>query len=190
MALISFLQQGHFIGPALAVDIAAGFALREWNKNDFFLQEGKTCNEYHFLNTGFARAFAHDTAGNEVTTGFFTAGQIVLEPSSFFERTRSQENIQALTGCCSWYISFEQLNALFHGTEAFRTFGRSVLVKFLTQLKSRTLSSITMTAEQRYELLLQQNPELFQHAALKQIASYLGITDTSLSRIRKQFAQK
>lgn len=52
------------------------------------------------------------------------------------------------------------------------------------------LSMITETAEQRYDTLLQNNPEIFQHAALKHIASYLGITDTSLSRIRKEFSKK
>jgi hypothetical protein len=49
---------------------------------------------------------------------------------------------------------------------------------------------INKTAEERYAMLLQSNPEIFQHASLKHIASYLGVTDTSLSRIRKAFAQK
>jgi len=52
------------------------------------------------------------------------------------------------------------------------------------------LSMITETAEQRYDTLLKANPEIFKHAALKHIASYLGITDTSLSRIRKEYAKK
>ena len=52
------------------------------------------------------------------------------------------------------------------------------------------LSMITETAEQRYEGLLKSKPEIFQHASLKHIASYLGITDTSLSRIRKEYSKK
>ena len=48
---------------------------------------------------------------------------------------------------------------------------------------------ITETAEQRYDTLLKTNPEIFQQAALKHIASYLGITDTSLSRIRKEYTK-
>ena len=54
----------------------------------------------------------------------------------------------------------------------------------------RMLSVITETAEQRYQTLLKTNPEIFQHTALKHIASYLGITDTSLSRIRKEYQKK
>ena len=52
------------------------------------------------------------------------------------------------------------------------------------------LSMITETAEQRYDTLLKTYPEIFQQAALKHIASYLGITDTSLSRIRKEYTKK
>jgi hypothetical protein len=64
------------------------------------------------------------------------------------------------------------------------------LVRGYAALKARMLSMITDTAEERYEKLLQSNPEVFQHAALKHIASYLGITDTSLSRIRKELTKK
>jgi CRP-like cAMP-binding protein len=52
------------------------------------------------------------------------------------------------------------------------------------------LSTITETAEERYVRLLESNPEIFQHAPLKHIATYLGITDSSLSRIRKEFSKK
>ena len=72
----------------------------------------------------------------------------------------------------------------------FREFGRSLLVSGFASLKSRMLSMITATAEERYEKLLQTNPSIFQTAALKHIASYLGVTDTSLSRIRKKFAKQ
>jgi CRP-like cAMP-binding protein len=79
---------------------------------------------------------------------------------------------------------------LFHSLPEFRDFGRSILVKGFAALKSRVLSMITETAEERYAQLLKNNPEIFQHAPLKIIASYLGVTDTSLSRIRKEFSKK
>jgi len=65
-----------------------------------------------------------------------------------------------------------------------------VLVRGYAALKDRILSHITDTAEKRYEYLLEQAPEIFRDAPLKAIASYLGITDTSLSRIRKELARK
>jgi CRP-like cAMP-binding protein len=159
-------------------------------RNEFLFKEGRVCNEYFFLEKGFIRAFAHDTEGNDVTTNFYSAYQVVFEVSSFFNRTISKENFQAIVDCEGWFISYDQLNNLFHSMHEFRDFGRSILVKGFSSLKIRMLSMITETAEQRYDALLKTNPEIFQHAALKHIASYLGITDTSLSRIRKDYAKR
>ena len=114
---------------------------------------------------------------------------MVFEVSSFFNRTKSRENIQALSDCKGWVVTYEKLNRLFHGLPEFRDFGRSILVKNFSLLKIRMLSMITETAEERYRNLLQNNPEIFQYAALKHVATYLGVTDTSLSRIRKEFSQ-
>ena len=189
-ALIQFLQSTRLVSSGTAEEIAREFTPRTISKHDFFLREDSICNEYFFLEKGFMRAFAHDTDGNDVTTNFYSDRQVVFEVSSFFNRTRSKENIQAIEDCSGWYITYEQLNHLFHSLPEFREFGRSILVKGFTGLKTRMLAMITETAEQRYDTLLKANPEIFQHAALKHIASYLGITDTSLSRIRKEFSKK
>lgn len=142
------------------------------------------------LKSGFVRAFTFDVNGNEVTTGFYGSNQLVLEPASFFNQTPSKENFQAMTDCVGWSITFEQLNHLFHSMPEFREFGRSILVRGLTSLKQRMLSMINETAEERYAQLMQSNPEMMRQASLKHIASYLGITDTSLSRIRKEMSKK
>ena len=79
---------------------------------------------------------------------------------------------------------------LFHSIYEFREFGRMILVKGFISFKQRTLSLINESAEQRYETLITARPEIFQRAPLKYIASYLGITDSSLSRIRRELAHK
>lgn len=183
--LVQFLQSTGFIGPAQAAEIANEFTYRAIAKNEFLLQAGKVCDNYFFLDQGFLRAFAYDTEGNDVTTGFYASGQVVFEVASFFNRTPSAEYIQALTDCEGWGITHQQLNALFHARNEFREFGRSVLVRGYAALKSRMLAMITEPATARYESLLKGSPEILQHAPLKTVASYLGITDTSLSRIRK-----
>lgn len=188
--LIEFLYNSTLISLSKAKDIADGFAPKEIAKGEYFLKEGLHSNEYLFLEKGFMRAFAHDTEGNEVTTHFYTEHNVVFEVSSFFNRTISRENIQALTDCSGQFITYEQLNNLFHTIPEFREFGRSILVKGFSSLKTRTLSVITDTAEERYAALLKNNPEIFQYAPLKAIASYLGITDSSLSRIRREFSKK
>lgn len=187
--LLQFFQRGAFFTTQQAIDIALLFTEKAVDKTGVLLREGQVSNEYFFLESGFMRAYVHDTEGREVTTHFYAPGQVVVEPSSFFNRVPTKENIQALEPSTGWYITFEQLNHLFHAYPAFREFGRSVLVRVLTGLQDRTLSMITETAEQRYQHLLQSNPNIFQHAPLKQIASYLGITDSSLSRIRKELSK-
>jgi CRP-like cAMP-binding protein len=188
--LLEFFRNENLNPPAIRNEIAGHFKFKTVAKNQLLLTAGKISDEYLFLDRGYMRTFAYDTEGNEVTTNFCSPGQIVFEVSSFFNRTRSKENILALTDCEGWFISFEQLNNLFHDLPEFREFGRSVLVKAFAALKTRTLMMITETAEERYAYLLKTNPEIFQHAPLKNIASYLGITDTSLSRIRKEFSKK
>ncbi|HEY2582420.1 MAG TPA: Crp/Fnr family transcriptional regulator [Mucilaginibacter sp.] len=188
--LISSLHKSNIVSLTSATQIAEQFDYKSISKNQFLLAAGKVSDEYLFLEKGCMRTFAHDTAGNEVTTNFCLPGQVAFEVSSFFNRTRSKENIQALTDCEGWFITYEQLNNLFHTLPEFREFGRSVLVRGFTDLKTRMLSMITETAEERYEILLQTKPEIFQLAPLKYIASYLGITDTSLSRIRKELLKK
>lgn len=188
--LIQFLLNRNLMSFSTAQTVADLFTPLSFAKSDFLVTEGKISDDYFFLQEGFMRAFANDTAGREVTTGFFSAGQVVFEVSSFFTRTRSKENIQALTACEGWCINYQQLNELFHSIPEFREFGRSVLVQGYTALKNRMLGMITETAEQRYLQLLQSKPEILQQASLKHIASYLGITDTSLSRIRKEMAGK
>jgi CRP-like cAMP-binding protein len=175
---------------AMATEIAAHFVPVQFRKGTYFLQEGARSNDYLFLEKGIMRSFLFDTEGTEVTTNFYASGNVVFEAASFFQRIPSQENFIAITDCTGWTISFSELNEIFHALPAFRETGRAILVKSLVSLKMRTLSMINQTAEQRYASLLATHPEIFQHVPLKYIASYLGITDTSLSRIRKEMATR
>ena len=189
-ALLHFIQNTLPIENEKAQEITGKFIERTLKKGDIFLKEGKVNDEYLFLERGFMRSFLFDTAGNEVTVNFFSQNALVFEVGSFFQRIPSQETIEALADSAGWALTYSQLNELFHTIPEFRDFGRTVLVKGFISFKNRTLSMINKTAEQRYEALLDSNPEIFQNAPLKYIASYLGVTDTSLSRIRKEFSKK
>jgi CRP-like cAMP-binding protein len=188
--LIEFMVETNLVPRTVAQSIAEHFELRQIPRNEYLLQAGKVSDCYFFLAAGYLRAFAEDTEGNEVTTEFYIPGQMVFEVASFFNRSRSKENVQALTDCEGWALNLGSLNDLFHAMPEFREFGRLMLIRGFSALKSRMLSTITETAEQRYMHLLEARPDLLQHASLKHIASYLGITDTSLSRIRASLARK
>jgi CRP-like cAMP-binding protein len=188
--LIAFIKSKQIMPLEKATAIADRFTEVMFTKNDLISKQGKTCNDYYFLCTGFMRSWTIDIEGRDVTTAFYSEGGVVCELLSFFKRTPSGENIQALTDGTALHLSFEELNNAFHEMPEFREFGRSVLIHFYATLKQRTLSSLHETAEQRYKDLITATPEIFQYASLKNIASYLGITDTSLSRIRKEFSRE
>lgn len=159
-------------------------------KGEFLLRDGQVSNEYYCLEQGLIRTFAVSNEGKEITTGFFSPNEIVIEVASLFLRTPTKENIQALTDGICWKLSFETFQRLFQNIDGFSKWGRTWMSGVLFSTKQRSLSMITDSATQRYLTLQNEHPEIIQQAPLKYIASYLGITDTSLSRIRKELGNK
>jgi CRP-like cAMP-binding protein len=175
------------IVPILVEDaqfIADHFQYFMLKKGEKILQNGKVSDDYIYLSEGLIRTFLYDLEGNEVTTDFFTEKNIVFEVTSFFNRKPSETYMETLTDCKGFKISYEQLNQLFHSKPAFRDFGRAILVREFIASKKRNYAMINQTAEQRYQNLMINKPEILKNAPLKYIASYLGITDSTLSRIR------
>ena len=158
----------------------------EFKKGDFLLKEGETSDEYYLLEEGLVRAFVHDYDNNEITTEFFTSNEIVIIPSSLFQKIPSKENLQAVTDCVLWKIEYDVFQELFHKIEALREWGRFWFSVQVFSMKQRSLEMITESATNRYLNLMKEKPDIIKSAPLKQIASYLGITDTSLSRIRRE----
>lgn len=191
-ALMDFIRQNIpniNVSQDIISTISERFEEQDLIKDEFLLKAGKISG-YYFLAEGFVRAFTYDTNGKEITTYFYSKDHVIFEAASFFLHVPSTEYIQAITPCKIFVISFETLNTLFHQFPEFREFARAMLVKEFVAYKQRTLSMINRSAEERYESLINTNREIFQYAQIKHIASYLGITDTSLSRIRKGFAKK
>jgi CRP-like cAMP-binding protein len=188
--LIQFFQNVLPMSTGKAEHLAEKFKVREMVRNEYLLKDGAVCNESHFIEEGIMRSYTYDLEGNEVTTAFYSKKMQGSDLVSFFKRTPSKEYIQALTNCQTWYITYEDMQANFHAIPEFREFGRLNIINHYSILKQRMLSMLQETAEQRYGALINSNPEVLQNAPLKYIASYLGITDTSLSRIRKEFIKK
>lgn len=157
----------------------------EFAKNDFLIQEDSTANYYYFIESGYVRSYVIDLEGNDISTKFFSASDIVIDWHSYFLKTKCRENMQAITACVAWKITFENFMKLFK-IEAFREVGRTRLVNNYFELKNHSISIIADPAKERYLNLLKSKPDIVQNVPLKQIATYLGVTDTSLSRIRKE----
>lgn len=157
-----------------------------FSKGRLFLESGKMANSYGLIEKGLVRAYVHDFNGKEITTDFYSTNEISIEVSSLFQRVPTIENIVALTNGVAWQIEFDKFQELFHKIEGFREWGRAWMSGQLFVLKQRKMEMLTQNATQRYKTLINDKPAVLRHASIKHMASYLGITDTSLSRIRKE----
>jgi len=188
--IVEQIYQHHALNSSEVKSICLAHEKVTFNKGEFLLREGQTANEYFCLESGLIRAYAISSDGKEITTGFFSPNEIVIEVASLFLRVPTKENIQALTDCACWRISLDAFQELFHTINGFSEWGRTWMSGVLFSNKQRSLSMITDSATERYLTLQNEHPEIIQLAPLKYIASYLGITDTSLSRIRKDLGNK
>ena len=184
-SLIKFILKVVDISEDDAREIANAFQPIELAEKEFLLRENQLSDDYFYLESGLMRTFLYDLQGNEITIDFFIEDNIVFEVTSFFNRIRSEANIQAITHCSGFRISYDELNTLFHNKPAFRDFGRAILVKKFIASQKRNYGMINKTAVERYQDLLVTRPKILKYSPLKYIASYLGVTDSTLSRLRK-----
>ncbi|PPK88450.1 CRP-like cAMP-binding protein [Neolewinella xylanilytica] len=171
------------------VVLAAAHTRVHFNREDCILRRGERAGAYYLLEAGLARSYVADYTGREITTEFFRPGQLVIEVASLFQRIPSRSTLQALTEVTAYRIEYDVFQELFHRFEGFREWGRSWMAEQLFREKQRNVDTITLSATERYRALLDQQPEVLAGAHLKHVASYLGITDSSLSRIRKEVAR-
>jgi len=189
-SFVKYINEQLGLPIPLAESIVSYFDYKIIQKNIIILKAGEICENYMFIDKGIMRSYIIDGDGKEITTNFYTKNQVAIEQTSFFNRSVSRENIQTLTDSSVWFVDFEKMNQHFNNYPEHREFGRRLLVQSLVELKERMIMLQTETAEKRYFRLLKQNPEILKYVPLKQIASYLGVTDTSLSRIRKFSVKK
>lgn len=161
---------------------------QEFRKGDFFLKQGEVLNKYLILERGLMRAYLWNQDGEEISIDFYSSTKVVIDVLSLFKRVKTDINIQALTDACGWEITYDDFQELFHNIGGIREWGRQWMSLELFQARQRIIDFHTKSSTDRYLTLMAEQPEVVQNAPLKHIASYLGILDTSLSRIRKQVA--
>jgi CRP-like cAMP-binding protein len=187
--IADFIQQTIAMSPEKAALMVEKFELVELEKHEFVLTENKFSRNMYILETGFIRSFTLDGKGNEVTTNIYAPFCFINDVLAFFTKQPASESFQTITACKLWKMSYDDVQTNFHAVPEFREFARMMLITNYANLKKRMLGMIKDSAEDRYLKLLQQHPDIFQNVPLKIIASYLGITDTSLSRIRKNITK-
>jgi CRP-like cAMP-binding protein len=156
------------------------------SKNEFLLQEGKVCKQLYFLEKGALRGF-YNADGKEITHWFGFENDFVTSFHSFITEEPTVENIQLLEGSILWGISKERLTALFNKHLEIERLMRIAYEKYYIRLEERFVNAQFKTASERYKNLLQQTPHIIERVPLGCIASYLGISQETLSRIRSKF---
>lgn len=165
--------------------IAASFKPETIKKGDYFLRSGAYCNKLSFIEEGLLRIYV-DMQDREVTQWVSTPGAFVTEFSAFFYREASPRDIQALTDTRLLTISHEQYLALGKVLPAWNEFEKLFIGKCFVFMETRVFDLISLSAEERYKRLFEQNRELLNQVPLQYIASMLGMTPETFSRIRKK----
>ncbi|GAB5419186.1 MAG: cyclic nucleotide-binding domain-containing protein [Crocinitomicaceae bacterium] len=186
MTLQEYLIDLKPMSEGKANEIAGFFEAETICKGNLLVQEGKTSQHSFFLEEGIVRCYTLDLNGDEVTTRLFSAPDFINDYRSFFRREASQENYEAVTDLKVQKIGWENVQHCFHSIPDFREWGRMMLTMNYVHLQEQMLSMHKESARERYENLLRNRPEIIQNVPVHIVASYLGVTKFSLSRIRKE----
>ena len=156
------------------------------SKNEYLLRQGSVCRHLFFLQNGALRGF-YNLEGKEITHWFGFENDFVTSFHSFITGQPAIENIQLIEGSILWSISKDTLFSLFNQYHEIERMVRIVYEKYYIRLEERFVNAQFKTAAERYEKLLTDTPHIIERVSLGHIASYLGISQETLSRIRSRF---
>lgn len=170
--------------------IDAAFKPKTYRKGDYLLQQGQTNRHLWFIERGVLRLFETVSDGTEQTFYFVSAGGLMVDLESFHQQVPSAVNLQALTDCQTRAVSHDGFGRLLHDLPAWGPVTQRIAERALLEKVQKQTRLLHEDAKARYVRLVTEQPDVVRQVALGIIASYLGITLPSLSRLRKQLAVK
>jgi len=165
-------------------EILSVFEPIEISKGAYFLKSGSNCRQMAFIESGYLRMY-DIVDGKEITLWIASSGNFITSLSSFIFETNNIWNIQAITDCKLYVINRENHFKLSDRQPKWLEFDNKLLAHSFALLEKNMFSQLHTTAKQRYDSLLKEEPEILKNVPLQYIASMLGITPESLSRLRK-----
>ncbi|RYF77247.1 MAG: Crp/Fnr family transcriptional regulator [Cytophagaceae bacterium] len=169
----------------ILADVEQAITVQSVPKGTMLLEADHVCQHVWFIADGAARAFYYKD-GKEATAWFMGQHDFIISVRSFIEQKPSHEYIQTLTDCTLVSISYSLLQQLYKKHPSFNSVGRQLVEKYYALSEERLFQLRMNTAAERYDLLLATYPAIFNQASLKQIASYIGVTPETVSRLRKR----
>lgn len=158
-----------------------------FQKGENLLSEGKVCKNLYFINSGLTKSYLLNE-GKEYIRQFAVENDFVVDLGSFLSQKKSAFFIQTLEKTDALKITYEELDNLFNSSLIFMKLGKVIADRSTINLIKRSVSLVKDDAKQRYLDFIKERPSLTQRVPQFMIASYLGITPESLSRIRKEIS--
>lgn len=183
--LLSHIQQYHPLSTAAFAALENCLEEQVMAKGDHLLRQGQVCRHLYFVEAGAVRGYYH-IDDKEVTHWFGFEHDFITSFHSFITGIAAVENIQLLEGCILWRISKPQLEALYNDHHDIERVVRIAYEKYYIRLEERFVNGQFTSPKDRYLQLLQQAPHILQRVPLQMIASYLGTTPETISRIRSR----
>jgi CRP/FNR family transcriptional regulator, anaerobic regulatory protein len=147
-------------------------------------KEGKVCEHLYFIEKGLVRWYHINKDGKDITDSFGVENSFITAFDSFFQRKPSRYFIEILEDSVVYSMTYADLENSFENFPEIERVGRLILIQILEQTLDKNAALQFNNAHERYEFITQKHPDLLQRASLGHIASYLGITQETLSRIR------
>ena len=160
------------------------------SKGEILIREGQTVNKTFFVTQGSLRSFCVDKEGKEHTLQFAIRDWWISDFIAIYGNEPASLTVECISDSSVIEFNAQKLNEIYLQFPEFEAFQRKNLERHVVSLHKRILNQLQLTALERYNLFLEQYPNIEQHVPNYHIASYLGITQQSLSRIRVQKAKK
>ncbi len=190
MNLSDFLKQFVSFPPEELEDIISHFEKEIVQKNKTLVTQGQVCNKLYFIEEGVGRSYYLKEDGKEITQWFFIEGKFMSSLESFFQQVPSLYYLEMLEDSTIYSITREKLDALFAKYHDMEKFGRLLSTEMLTRVVNKLNALQFQTARERYDYMLTEFPNISNRVSLGHIASYLGMTQETLSRIRRNDSPK
>lgn len=157
-------------------------------KNEFFIQQGKVCRKTGFILEGVMQYFEVDAAGNEPTCFFTYEGHFVTDPFTYEEQKPAVVNLKTITACRLAVLTYENDRKLSASIPRWKEIKSLLTLKQSLEFADQK-SIIHLSAAGRYDYFIRNYPNLALRVPLQFIASYLGIAQPSLSRLRRELVK-